>query len=67
MFVCSHFEVHPFARRVMKIALYGEKFTMEQDWEGAIGTAAHTLCLRGHAHFGFMIAYIRSMKLKQLL
>lgn len=51
MFVSSHFGAHPFARRVMKIALYSEKHTLEQDWEGAISTAVHTVGAHGLSLF----------------
>lgn len=47
----SFWGAHPFARRVMKIALYSEKHTLEQDWEGAVGTAVHALGIHGLSHF----------------
>lgn len=51
--VCSHFGAHPFARRVMKIALYSERLTLEQDWEGAISSVVHAVGIKGLAHFSF--------------
>jgi hypothetical protein len=60
MFVCSHFGAHPFAGRVMKIALYGEKLTLEQGWDGTISTAEHAV-LRS---FGFMNTYVHSTEQK---
>jgi hypothetical protein len=43
----------------MKIAVYGEKLTLEQNWEGAISTAVHAVCIRGPAHF-WCYEYVRA-------
>ena len=34
----------------MKIAVYSEKLTLEQDWEGAISSVVHTVGIQGLAH-----------------